>query len=221
MDKANHRAPDLSAPDRSASDPRAGFTLIEIMVVVLLLGLVGQLVVGNMGRWIPESSLDSQVSQLRSWIDYLRSEAKVQGKPYSLELDLENHRTRLILPEEDKLVRTDDDTVASTIPMAWEDLEKWMKFDGHAFAGRPIFTKGTVEITFDENVAESGGAIAFSPGDNSWDLTVTDSTFESNEATDDGAALYASKGELIELRGVDFLRGSAGEDGGALVRNLR
>ena len=151
MDKANHRAPDLSAPDRSASDPRAGFTLIEIMVVVLLLGLVGQLVVGNMGRWIPESSLDSQVSQLRSWIDYLRSEAKVQGKPYSLELDLENHRTRLILPEEDKLVRTDDDTVASTIPMAWEDLEKWMKFDGHAFAGRPIITKGTVEITFDEN----------------------------------------------------------------------
>ena len=137
--------------DHGAPDPRAGFTLIEIMVVVLILGIMGRMVVSNMGRWIPESTLDSQVNQLRSWIDYLRSEAKIQGKPYSLELDLENHRTRLVLPEEDKLVRTDDDTVAVTIPLYWEDLDDWIKFDGHALAGRQIITKGTVKITFDEN----------------------------------------------------------------------
>ena len=87
--------------------------------------------------------------------------------------------------------------------------------------GGAIFVEDDGELdvdgsTFDENIADSGGAIAFSPGDNSWDLTVTDSTFESNEATDDGGAIHVSKGELIALRGVDFLRGSAGEDGGAL-----
>ena len=129
----------------------AGFTLLELMVVMLVLGLLASLVVGNMGRWIPSASLDSQANQLRSWLDYLRSEAKIQGKPYSLELDIENHRTRIHLPPEDKLVSVPDDTAAANLIMGWQPLEDWVKFEGHGVWGREIYTKGQVMITFDEN----------------------------------------------------------------------
>ena len=70
---------------------------------------------------------------------------------------------------------------------------------------------------FEENTATNGGAIAFEPGDSSWDLYVGESSFDANESDDDGAAVYVVRGDFIEFRETDFLRGSAGQDGGALV----
>lgn len=149
---------------------QAGFTLIELMVVILIFGLVARMVWANFGAWVPESSMDSQVNQFRSWVDYLRSEAKIQGKPYTIELDLENHRTRLLLPEEDKLVVTEDDTIAATIPLDWTDLEKWVKFDGHAIAGGEVIRRGTVKITFDENGFSADQAVFFTFDEEDSDL---------------------------------------------------
>lgn len=139
----------------------SGFTLIELMVVILIFGLMARMVWANFGGMVPESAMDSQVNQFRSWVDYLRSEAKIQGKPYTIELDLEKHRTRLLLPEEDKLVVTEDDTIAATIPLDWTDLGKWVKFHGHAVAGGAVMTRGTVRITFDENGFSADQAVFF------------------------------------------------------------
>ena len=129
----------------------AGFTLLEIMVVIMVLGLVLRIVVVNMGAFIPNSALDAQANQLRFTLDYLRSEAKIQGKPYSLELDLDKHRTRVILPTEDKLVATEDDTMEANIELGWQPLEEWVKFHGHGIWGREIYKKNTIKVTFDEN----------------------------------------------------------------------
>lgn len=125
--------------------------MIEIIVVVLIIGLTMRIVFANMGSWIPETALDAEAAKLRSWIDFLRSEAKIQGKPYSLEIDLEENRTRLVLPPEDELAVTEDDTLAATIPLAWRKLNDSVVFHGHAIAGREIRTKGKILITFDES----------------------------------------------------------------------
>lgn len=129
----------------------AGFTLIEIMVVIMILGLVLRIVMVNMGAFIPSSALDAQANKLRFTLDYLRSEAKIQGKPYTLELDLDKHMTRIILPTEDKLVTTTDDTMEANIEMGWQPLEDWVKFEGHGIWGREIYTKNIIKVTFDEN----------------------------------------------------------------------
>jgi len=128
-----------------------GFTLLELMVVIMVLGLVLRIVVVNMGAFLPGSALDAQANNLRFTLDYLRSEAKIQGKPYTLELDLDKHRTRIILPTEDKLVSTEDDTLEANIEMGWQPLEEWVKFYGHGIWGRQIHTKNTIKVTFDEN----------------------------------------------------------------------
>ena len=116
--------------------------MIEILVVILVIGMTMRIVYTNMGAWIPETALDAQASKLRSWVDYLRSESKIQGKPYSLEIDLEENMTQLVLPPEDKLVTTMDDTLASAIPLGWTSLEKAVVFNGHAIAGREVRSKG-------------------------------------------------------------------------------
>jgi len=140
----------IRRPNRDAR-PDSGFTMIEIIVVILIIGLTMRIVFANMGAWIPETALDAEAAKLRSWIDRLRSEARVQGKPYSIELDLEENRTRLVLPPEDKLVTTEDDTLAATIPQAWSKLDDSVVFHGHAIAGREVRTTGKILITFSES----------------------------------------------------------------------
>jgi type II secretion system protein H len=140
----------------------SGFTLIEIMVVVLIMGMMAKIVISNVGAWIPESALDSQANKFRSWMDYLRSEAKIQGKPYSMELDLAGNRMRLVLPPEDKLVTTEDDTLAMTIPLGWTALDDWVRFAGHAVAGRERQTKKKILITFDEHGFTADQSVYFS-----------------------------------------------------------
>jgi type II secretion system protein H len=152
----------VSAREHNTRDKERGFTLIEIMVVVLIVGLVMKIVLTNVGAWIPESALDSQANKFRSWLDFLRSEAKIQGKPYSMELDLDGNRTRLVMPPEDKLVTTEDDTLATTIPLGWTALDDWVRFAGHAIAGRQREEKKTIFITFDEHGFSADQSVYFS-----------------------------------------------------------
>ena len=56
----------------------SGFTLLEIMAVIAILGLVSQLVVMNLGKLVPSTVLDSEASQLMGQVEYLRSEAQLQ-----------------------------------------------------------------------------------------------------------------------------------------------
>jgi predicted outer membrane repeat protein len=62
----------------------------------------------------------------------------------------------------------------------------------------------------------NGGAIAFAPdSSSSWDLTVTDSTFEANVTTDDGGAVFVDKGEEIVFTDTWFEDNEA-DNGGAV-----
>lgn len=59
----------------------AGFSLIELMVAVVILGIIAGLAVPNMGRAIESSRVGTQASELLSAIESARREAIRRGAP--------------------------------------------------------------------------------------------------------------------------------------------
>jgi general secretion pathway protein H len=76
-----------SATGISTSNPRSaigGFTLIEIMVVLLIIGILvtgAALSLGVLGR---DSALQKESDRLSALVDYLRDQATLQNREYGL-----------------------------------------------------------------------------------------------------------------------------------------
>jgi len=126
-----------------------GFTLVEIMVVIAVIALAGQLVMTNLGALVPSTLLDSACRQLMGQIEFLRSEAQLQSKVYKIELDLSEHRWRIILPPEERLVS--DQTIAEDTGLEWHDLDDRIQFDSLQVPGGRIQRSGRTQIVMDEN----------------------------------------------------------------------
>jgi type II secretion system protein H len=134
----------------SESRARRGFTLIELLVVVALIALVAQLVVSNLGHMIPSTALTSQSNRFVAQLDFIRAEARLQGKVLQVELDLVNHRWRVLFPPEQTQVHRTYEEVEMT-PMGWTPLEDRVAFGGYMTAGGTLIDRGTVKIRIDEN----------------------------------------------------------------------
>lgn len=145
--------PPRSQPLGSAAATAAGrgFSLVEVLVVLAIIGLVVQFVVVNMGAMVPKTKLDAEAKKLVANLDFLRSEARIQGKRYLLELDLQNPRWRMVLPAEERL--TSEQTLEETQPRAldWTPLERDVAFAGAGSPRTGIARNGTYQIVFDEN----------------------------------------------------------------------
>ena len=126
---------------------RGGFTLIEILAVLAILAMVGQLIVMNLGSLVPSTVLDSEASQLMSKLEFLRSEAQLQGKVYQLELDLDNQMYRIVLPPEERLVS--EQTAAEAAALVWTPLDDRVRYLSHSIAGGPTQQSGRVPIVID------------------------------------------------------------------------
>src|SRR5690349_5439905 len=139
-------------PSRHQALSRSGgFTLIELLVTLGVIALILQFVMVHIAGTVPRTRLDAESKRLLSHLDFLRSEARIQGKRYVLRLDLEHPRWCMVIPAEERL--TSEQTLEETLPRAldWSSLEEGVKFSG---AGNPI--NGIVrahyyDIVFDEN----------------------------------------------------------------------
>ncbi len=127
----------------------SGFTLVEIMVVIAVIALAGQLVLANLGALVPSTLLDSASRQLMGMIETLRSEAQLQSKIYQIELDLDEHRWRIILPPEERLVS--DQMVVEDTGLDWRDLDHRIQFDSLQVPGGRIQRSGRTRIVMDKN----------------------------------------------------------------------
>jgi prepilin-type N-terminal cleavage/methylation domain-containing protein len=136
-----------------------GFTIVELMVVIAVIGIIMRVALLNLGALVPAATLESECKQIRAHLDYLRSEARLRGQAYSLELDLSNHRYRYVLPPERKLASYEGDY--AELPMSWTPLDDKARFVGIAVPSRPPIESGTYRITFDENGNTGDIAIFF------------------------------------------------------------
>jgi len=141
--------PEPRLPRYPRARGQGGFTLIEIAVAMTIAALLLQIVMMNMGAMVPSHAMDSAAAQIVAQMDFLRSEARLQGKTYVLELDLDNHRYRTILPPEDRLVASEP--VKEAFALNWTGLGDDARFGGCTLAGGQSFRSGLYPITFDAN----------------------------------------------------------------------
>ncbi len=140
---------------------QSGFTLVELMVVIAIIGIVSRLVMVNMASLIPSTALDSATNNFLAQVNYIRSEAKIQGKVYKIQLDLDHHRFRVELPPALRLLSSE--LVQKRLPLQWEDLDERVQFVGFAQPGVPMIDSGQTEIVFDENGFCADVSIFFRP----------------------------------------------------------
>ncbi|MFK7741639.1 MAG: Tfp pilus assembly protein FimT/FimU [Planctomycetota bacterium] len=131
----------------------AGFSLIEIMVAVALVGLGVAIVVPNLSALVPESRIDGAAKKLREKLVLMRSEARIQAKKMAVEIDLDRERYRLVFPPEDRL--TSEDKVVKDEDLG-DSQKDWIAVDPDvdlAAAGdarNGLAEKDLYQVVFDE-----------------------------------------------------------------------
>jgi general secretion pathway protein H len=89
------RSDSISSPQTAAPiyDGReAGFTLIEVIVVLAILGLSLALIVGYRAPWSGGLGLRGTAAELAGGLRVARSEAIISNRPVAFQLDLAGHR---------------------------------------------------------------------------------------------------------------------------------
>ncbi len=130
--------------------PASGFTLIELMMVVTILGLATQIVVVNLPALIPSTVLDSEATRLTGILEFVRSEAQLRAQTYEVEVDLDHQRWRVIMPVEAKLTSaevTEDDEGE----LQWIQVNERARLTGYQLAGGMLQRSGQVKIKFDHH----------------------------------------------------------------------
>jgi len=87
--------------------------------VVAILAITLRVVIPSFMDDIPEAQVQSDARQLAAKLSYLRSESKLQGQRYGLEIEAPTdgpHRYRIIMPREQRIVREGSELWGMDLP---------------------------------------------------------------------------------------------------------
>ena len=84
-----------TAESASGAGKRGGFTLIELVVALAVMGLALVLIVGYKAPWSSGLGLEGTASELASGLRLARSQAIAVNQPVAFSLDLAGHRYRV------------------------------------------------------------------------------------------------------------------------------
>lgn len=129
---------------------RGGFTIIELLVTLMIVALLFAIVVPNLGALVPSARLRGSGSQILRQLDWVRSEARIQGKRMVMEFDLEHAMWRIVLPPEQRLTRDQDESILEERPEEFVGLETDVRFVGAGDGKAGLTSKGLYRIVFDE-----------------------------------------------------------------------
>jgi len=173
-DRAAHTAIERAVTSaRSSASPRAGFSLIEMLGVLVVLSLVATIVAANWNAILPKEELHTSVRILSETLGGTRSEAIARNATFEIQYDLEAMRYRQITPYlvtgNGRLAVRDEDRKA----LAWVALPKSVKFQSITVDGIE-YKRGMVNVRFDPLGTASGHSIVLvqSPTDNRYTIEV-------------------------------------------------
>jgi prepilin-type N-terminal cleavage/methylation domain-containing protein len=69
---------------------RAGFTLLELMMVIVIIGILAALTIPNMGGWSAKRELENTARDLLSNFQQARSQAITMGRNVVIQVDVAN-----------------------------------------------------------------------------------------------------------------------------------
>ncbi len=144
-------------PHRLAARERAGFSLIEMMGVIVILALVATIVSVNWNAILPRADLHAAVRILSTTLSGTRSEAIARNARYQIEYDLDQYRYRVLTPfrlDGTGLAVGEEDRRA----LQWTALPKGVQFQSIVIDGIEQ-TKGHVFVQFDPLGTSSGHTI--------------------------------------------------------------
>ena len=127
-----------------------GFTLVELLVVMAVLALLLAVVLPNSGALVPSARLRGSGSQIQRQLDWVRSEARIQGKRMAVEFDLDKARWRIVNPPEQRLTRDQDARTLEERPDEWQELETDVEFAGAGDGKVGLVHRSVYRLIFDE-----------------------------------------------------------------------
>jgi prepilin-type N-terminal cleavage/methylation domain-containing protein len=115
---------------RHAEGHQRGFTLIELMVVVIIISIAFTYGIVNIDHLVPSSRLGKAARDLGGTLTRLRGMAVFHGRSYYLEYDLDDHRYRMIRPTS----RAEQDQgLDEVIETEWFDLPRRIRIEAVYF----------------------------------------------------------------------------------------
>lgn len=75
-----------------------GFTLLELIMVVVILGVITAMLAPNIDRISPKYSLRAGAREIASTVEYCRSQSALTGETYSLVYNMDEHQYWVLLP---------------------------------------------------------------------------------------------------------------------------
>lgn len=141
---------------RLARAHRAGFSLAEMLAVIVILGLMATIVTVNWRAILPKSELHSAVRNLYEDLNSTRSEAIARNAEFRLQYDLERRAWRVVTPFKagGGLAMTEEER----LPLPWKELPDGIKFVRIDIEGTS-YVKGQCFVRFDPLGASSGHVI--------------------------------------------------------------
>lgn len=138
------------ARGRAAGVRNSGFTIAELMVVVLIMGLISYTVSVSFEALLPRERLNHTVRKLSAELFSTRSDAIARSAEFWLEYDLDEQRYRVQTPYRvgGGTMLQDFDDVDEQFMLPWQVLEPGIEFAAVHIAGEE-YTDGQVMVRFD------------------------------------------------------------------------
>jgi len=159
-------APHLPAGLPAARRPRgaAGFTFLELMVVITIVGMLSAIVVANLDGLTHRSSLNASARAFGNLVLGSRDMAAIHGRESRIEIDLREQRWRTVDPPSPNDVPDLEEREEATIYGDWQVPVEGVLLEDLAFSRDDVANRNeVVTISFDADgqLTPSGFVVYF------------------------------------------------------------
>ncbi len=124
----------------------AGFTLIEIAVVLLILSMLLGTTISNMRGMVPAAATEASAREILGVLDFARTQAVASGQSYEVVFDLDEQRYAIRTPYDLDGNPTEDVTLRTVLQ--WRRMAAGTLLEGVLDAGGQRRERGTWSIAF-------------------------------------------------------------------------
>jgi prepilin-type N-terminal cleavage/methylation domain-containing protein len=149
-------------PRPPARRPAAGFTFIEMMVVIAILSLLASIVVAHLDGISAPTKVRGAARAIGNQVLELKEAAALKDRPLSIEFDLEHQRWRIVDAPTETDVPDPQQREEATFYGEWTAPPTGVRLAEVSFSATDVDTTGTTVVTFQgDGEVRPSGFVAF------------------------------------------------------------